>query len=240
MPSEPRYKRVVVKLSGEALAAPDRGGVDADAVEAIVDQFAQAATLGVQIAIVIGGGNFIRGRQLAHNPHIGRITADYMGMLATMMNALALRDALESRGLPATVLGALAIETLIDPVDIHRADEHLQAGRIVVLAGGTGRPFFTTDTCAALRACELKADAVLKATKVDGVFDSDPNTNPNAKRFDRLTYEKVIADKLGVMDLTAVSLCMDNDIPIIVFDLFAPGALAAAVGGKDIGTVIGA
>ena len=240
MPSEPRYKRVVVKLSGEALAAPDRGGVDADAVEAIVDQFAQAATLGVQIAIVIGGGNFIRGRQLALNPHIGRVTADYMGMLATTINALALRDALESRGLPATVLGGLAIETVVDPVDIRRADEHLRAGRILVLAGGTGRPFFTTDTCAALRACELGADVVLKATKVDGVFDSDPNTNPNAKRFDRLTYEKVIADKLGVMDLTAVSLCMDNNVPIIVFDLFAPGALAAAVGGKDIGTVIGA
>ena len=240
MLSEPRYKRVVVKLSGEALCKPDQGGVDADAVEAIVDQFAQAATLGVQIAIVIGGGNFIRGRQLADNPHIGRITADYMGMLATTINALALRDALESRGLPATVLGGLAIETVVDPVDIRRADEHLQAGRIVVLAGGTGRPFVTTDTCAALRACELRADAVLKATKVDGVYDSDPNTNPNAKRFDRLTYEKVIADKLGVMDLTAVSLCMDNNVPIIVFDLFAPGALASAVGGKDIGTVIGA
>ncbi|MHC4561286.1 MAG: UMP kinase [Planctomycetota bacterium] len=238
MADRPHHKRVVLKISGEALCSPGGFGVDADAVGAVVDELAAAARLGVQIAIVIGGGNFLRGRAMKDNPHVRRITADYMGMLATTMNALALRDALEAHGLDACVLGALPIEALVDAVDIRRADEYLSAGRIVILAGGTGRPFVTTDTCAALRACELQADAVLKGTKVDGVFDRDPEKHADAKQYDRLTYDKAIADQLGVMDLTAISLCRENELPIVVFQLAQSGALAGVLEGKDIGTVI--
>ena len=238
MAAKPRYQRVIVKLSGEALCGPEGFGVDATALAATAKQLAEAAGLGVQLGVVVGGGNFIRGRQLRDNPHIQRTTADYMGMLGTVTNGLALRDALESAGQPACVLSALPVETVVDPVDIRRAVAHLEAGRIVILAGGTGRPFVTTDTCAALRACELGADALLKGTKVSGVFDSDPETNPSAVRYDRLTYQKVIADQLGVMDLTAVSLCMENKLPIVVLKVTEPGALTAALRGEDIGTVI--
>ena len=238
MASQPRYHRVVVKISGEAFCQAGDGGVDAEAMDAMVAEFAAAAKLGVQLAVVVGGGNFVRGRHLTDNPHIRRTTADYMGMLATTMNALALRDAFESRGLDAHVLGALAIETLIDPVDVRRAVEHLEAGKILILAGGTGRPFVTTDTCAALRACEFQAEAVFKATKVDGVYDSDPAVNADAKRFKTLTYQQVIADQLGVMDLTAISMCRENRIPIVVFELLKSGSLTAALCGEDVGTVI--
>ena len=238
MPAKSRTQRVVVKVSGEAFCQAGGVGIDADAMGAAVGEFTEAVKCGAQLAVVVGGGNFVRGRQLTDNPHIQRVTADYMGMLATTMNALALRDALENAGQPACVLGALPVETLVDAVDVRRAIEHLEAGRIVILAGGTGRPFVTTDTCAALRACELGADAVLKATKVDGVYDCDPVTNPKAKRYETLTYDKAIADELGVMDLTAISLCRENAIPIIVFQLSQPGALAAAIRGEKVGTVI--
>jgi len=233
-----RYNRVVLKLSGEALCSPGEGGVDTAAMDAIVGELVRAAGTGVQLAIVIGGGNFIRGRQLTDNPHVRRVTADYMGMLATTMNALALRDALEAAGVAASVMGALAIEGLVEPVDIRRAVDRLEEGHVVILAGGTGRPFVTTDTCAALRACELSADAVLKATKVDGVFDRDPEKHPDAKRYERLTYEQVLADKLGVMDLTAISLCMENALPIVVFQLTQAGALTGVLTGGDVGTAI--
>ena len=233
-----RYERVVVKLSGEALCRPGEGGLDADALGAAAAELAEAAGLGLQIAVVIGGGNFLRGRSLKDNPHVQRVSADYMGMLATVMNALALRDALLARGADACVLSALPIDTVVEPVDIRKAIGHLDAGRIVILAGGTGRPFVTTDTCAALRACELQAQALLKGTKVDGVFDSDPETNPDAKRYESLSYEKVLADRLGVMDAAAVSLCMDNGVPIVVYQLSQPDALKRIVQGDVIGTTI--
>ena len=234
-----RYRRVVVKLSGEALCQPGQGGVETDALAAAAAELAEAAKLGLQIAVVIGGGNFLRGRMLTNTPSVQRVSADYMGMLATVMNGLALRDALLACGTDATVLSALPIEAVVEPVDIRKAIAHLEAGRVVILAGGTGRPFVTTDTCAALRACELQAEALLKGTKVDGVFDSDPETNPDAKRYEALSYEKVLTDRLGVMDAAAVSLCMDNGVPIVVYQLTQPDALKRIVQGDVIGTTIG-
>ncbi len=234
-----RYSRVVMKLSGEMLCSPGGSGIDSPALSMVVQEIASAVEAGAQVAVVVGGGNFMRGRSFKDNPSISRVTADYMGMLATTMNALALRDALEHRGLPSEVLGAIFMECVCDPVDIRRARALLDEDAVVIFAGGTGRPFVTTDTCAALRACEIGADAVLKATKVDGVYDSDPETNPDAKRYDRLTYQQVLTDQLGVMDLTAISMCMDNNIPIIVFSLSPPGNFAGVLCGKDIGTFVG-
>jgi len=234
-----RYKRVVVKLSGEVLCAPAGFGIDCSAVAMVVEELAAAVRTGAQLAVVIGGGNFLRGRHLQDDSTIQRVTADYMGMLATTMNAIALRDALQHHDIRSEVLGAIAMECICGPVDIRRARAMLDDGVVVILAGGTGRPFVTTDTCAALRACEMGADAVLKATKVDGVYDSDPETNSNAKRYDRLTYQQVLADRLGVMDLTAISLCMDNGIPIVVFKLSKAGNLAGVIRGKGIGTFVG-
>jgi len=234
-----RYRRVVVKLSGEALCQPGGVGVETDALATAATELAEAAKLGLQIAVVIGGGNFLRGRMLKDNPNVQRVSADYMGMLATVMNGLALRDALQACGTDATVLSALPIDTVVAPVDIRKAIDHLESGRVVILAGGTGRPFVTTDTCAALRACELQAEALLKGTKVDGVFDSDPETNPGAKRYESLSYEKVLADRLGMMDAAAVSLCMDNGVPIVVYQLTQTDALKRIVQGEDLGTTIG-
>ncbi len=236
--SEPKYKRVLLKLSGESLCLPPDGGIAPEALASVVGEIAPLVQMGVQTAIVIGGGNFLRGRDLANNPNIHRTTADYMGMLATVMNAVALRDTLDSAGLPARVLSAIPVPAICEPFIRRQAMRHFQKGRIVILAGGTGSPFFTTDTCAALRACEIEAEVLLKATKVDGVFDSDPAQNPGAKRYSRLTYNQVIQDRLGVMDLTAVSMCMDNRIPIIVFRVTAPGNLAAVVCGEDVGTLV--
>ena len=234
-----RYSRVVMKLSGEMLCSPGGFGIDSPALSMVVQEIASAVEAGAQVAVVVGGGNFMRGRSLEDNPSISRVTADYMGMLATTMNALALRDALEHRGLASEVLGAIFMECICQPVDVRRARALLDEGAVVIFAGGTGRPFVTTDTCAALRACEVGADAVLKATKVDGVYDSDPETNPDAKRYDRLTYQQVLTDQLGVMDLTAISMCMDNSIPIIVFSLSQPGSFAGVLCGKNIGTFVG-
>lgn len=234
-----RYSRVVMKLSGEMLCSPGGFGIDSPALSMVVQEIASAVEAGAQVAVVVGGGNFMRGRSLEDNPSISRVTADYMGMLATTMNALALRDALEHRGLASEVLGAIFMECICQPVDVRRARALLDEGAVVIFAGGTGRPFVTTDTCAALRACEIGADAVLKATKVDGVYDSDPETNPDAKRYDRLTYQQVLTDQLGVMDLTAISMCMDNSIPIIVFSLSQPGSFAGVLCGKNIGTFVG-
>ncbi len=238
MSKKAEYSRVLLKLSGEALCSPGGFGVDAVATESIVGQLRQLAAVGVQVAVVIGGGNFLRGRNLAGNPHIRRTSADYMGMLATIMNALALRDALLAGGTAATILSAIADGRICEPFSVGRADELLAAGHVLVLAGGTGSPFFTTDTCAALRASEIRAEILLKATTVNGVYDSDPHKNPHAKKYDRLTYAKVLADKLGVMDLTAISLCMESRLPIMVFDLAKRGNLLAAVRGQNVGTLI--
>jgi len=238
MTKSPRYKRVLLKLSGEALCAAGGFGIDPQAVAATVDEVMPVVQAGVQTAIVIGAGNFIRGRGLAAVADIQRATADYMGMLATVMNALALQDVLEARGVQTRVLGAITMTAVCEPFIRRRAIRHLEKGRVVILAGGTGSPFYTTDTCAALRAQELGAEILLKATKVDGVFDSDPNRNPNAKKYDRLTYSKALAERLEVMDATAISMCRESGIPILVFRLAGKGNLAAAVSGKKIGTMV--
>ena len=232
------YRRVLLKVSGEAFCARGGYGIDPEAMGALADELAAAAALGAQIGLVVGGGNFLRGKTLSADGMIPRTTADSMGMLATVMNALALSEVLAARGLPAVATSAVPMGDLCEPFNRRRASEALDAGRIVILAGGTGQPFFTTDTCAALRACQLDADVLLKATKVNGVFEADPVTHPDAKKFDRLTYGDVLARQLGVMDLAAVSLCMESRIPVIVFRLADPGNLAAAVKGDTVGTLI--
>ena len=237
MPSQPVYKRVLLKISGEGLCSKG-SGLDAPAIAAVVQEILPVVKMGVQLGLVVGGGNLVRGRQLADNPNIQRATADYMGMMATVINGLALRDCLEAAGIPARVLSAIPVTSVCEQWNYHRAAYHLEAGRVIILAGGTGSPFFTTDTCAALRASEIGAQVVLKATKVDGIFDSDPMTHPAAKRYAKLTYPKVLADKLGVMDLTAISLCMENNIPIVVFKLSTPGNLAGVIRGESIGTLV--
>lgn len=240
MASGSRYRRVLLKLSGEALCPPGGFGIDPNALDGLARQLAGLHEMQVQTAVVVGGGNFFRGKDLAQANYVARTTADAMGMLATVMNALALADALHGQGASARVQSAVPTPGFCEPYIRARADRQLSQGRIVILAGGTGSPFFTTDTCAALRACELGADVLLKATKVDGVFDADPVTNPHARKFDRLTYAEVLARRLGVMDLAAISLCMESHIPVIVFRLDAAGALAAAVRGEPTGTIISA
>jgi len=233
-----KYRRLVLKLSGQSLCPPGASGIESQAIAAVVREIVPVVQAGAQPAVVVGGGNFVRGRELTGEGSIQRATADSMGMLATVMNALALRDALEAAGLPARVMSAIPMPSVCEGFDRRRAIHHLEKGRAVLLAGGTGSPFLTTDTAAALRACEIGAEVIVKATKVEGVFDSDPMTNPAAKRYDRLTYQKVLADRLGVMDLTAISLCEDNGIPIIVCQVFQPGNLLKAVRGEEVGTLV--
>ena len=238
MDRQARYKRVVLKLSGESLGASGGTGIDANALQYLIGELLPVVQTGVQTAIVVGGGNILRGRHLADNPAICRSTADYMGMMATVMNSLALQDSLEARGVSVVVMSAIAMPSVCETWNRRDALTHLEAGKAVLLAGGTGSPFFTTDTCAAQRACELEADVLLKATKVEGVFDRDPMTDTAARRYERLTYQKVLADGLGVMDLTAISLCMQANIPIVVFKLSDPGNLAGVISGKPIGTIV--
>lgn len=232
------YRRVLLKVSGEAFCAAGGFGIDPEAVRAVTDELAAVHEAGAEIGLVVGGGNFLRGKVFSQAGFVERATADSMGMLATVLNALALADALEARGLPAVATSAVPVGDFCERFSRRRALEHLGAGRIVILAGGTGQPFFTTDTCAALRACQLEADVLLKATKVDGVFEADPVTSPQAKKFDRLTYGELLARQLGVMDLAAVSLCMESQIPVIVFRLATRGNLAAAVRGEPVGTIV--
>ncbi|MBT3200782.1 MAG: UMP kinase [Phycisphaerales bacterium] len=236
--SEPVYKRILLKVSGESMCLPDSSGVDSDAVSALVDEISPLVDLGVEIVMVVGGGNLIRSRQLMEDPNIKRTTADQMGMLGTIINGLGLCDALNGRGLPARVLSAVHMPTLCETYTIKEAQKQLAKGRIVISAGGTGNPFFTTDTCSSLRASELGVEAFVKATKVDGVFDSDPMLNPKAVRYDKLTYAKVLEDRLGVMDLSAISMCMENDIKILVLQLSKPGNLLNAVCGQEVGTIV--
>ena len=239
MSAETKYNRILLKLSGEALCSADGAGVEPAQMSAVADEIVQVAVGdGVQLGIVVGGGNFVRARDLAGDPHIRRVTADYMGMLGTVMNGLALRDALAGRGADARVLSAIPMPTVCEPFNRRDAIAHLQAGRIVIFAGGTGSPFFTTDTTAALRACEIDALLIVKGTKVDGVYDSDPMTNPNATRYDRLTYQQAIEQRLGVMDLAAFSLCWENRIPIVVCQLFVSGNLEKAARGEPVGTIV--
>ena len=232
-----RYKRVLLKLSGEALAGDLGYGIDPKVVDDLAEQIAEIVKDGVQMAVVVGGGNIFRG--LAGSAEgMDRAQADYIGMLATVMNALALQDSFERHGIFSRVQSAINMQEVSEPYIRRRAVRHLEKGRVVILAAGTGNPYFTTDTTAALRACELDVDCLMKATKVDGVYDSDPAENPDAKRFDRITYMDVLNRGLNVMDATATSLCMDNDVPMIVFDLTVPGNIARALRGEDVGTVI--
>jgi uridylate kinase len=231
-------RRVALKLSGEAFADPELGyGIDPRTVQAVASEVAEVHAEGHQIAMVVGGGNIFRGLSTAA-AGMDRANADYMGMLATVINALALRDALETAGCPARVQTAIKIEQVAEPYIRLRAIRHLEKGRAVILAGGTGNPFFTTDTTVALRAAEVEAELVLKATKVDGVYDSDPVTNPDAVLFEKLTYMEVLEKGLRVMDSTAITMCMENDLPIRVFNIGVPGNIARAVRGEPIGTLV--
>ncbi len=238
---EPKFKRVLLKLSGEALRGDGQGDsatISAAVLSEIVSELVEIRSLGVQLALVVGGGNIIRGLQ-AEEAGIDRATGDYMGMLATVINCMALQEALEKAGAPTRVMSALSVNEVAEPYIRRRGIRHMEKGRVVLLAGGTGNPYFTTDTAAALRAMELKAEALMKATRVDGVYDSDPLKDPNARRFKRLTYMDVLKRDLKVMDATAVSLCMDNRLPIVVFKLTDKGNMVKAIQGQDVGTLVG-
>jgi uridylate kinase len=229
---------VVLKLSGEAFADPEIGyGIDPQTVVRVAEEMAEAHAGGVQIAVVVGGGNIFRGVSQAAKG-MDPASADYMGMLATVINALALRDALEKAGVPTRVQSAITMQELAEPYIRLRAIRHLEKGRVVIFAAGTGNPFFTTDTTAALRAVEMNADALLKASKVDGIYDSDPKSNHDAKRHEELSYMDFISAELRVMDTTAVTMCKEHGVPIVVFDMLTPGNIVKAVSGEKIGTVI--
>lgn len=234
-----QYGRVLLKLSGEALMGELDYGIEPKVIQRIAAEIATAQKTGVEIAIVIGGGNIFRGAGLAR-AGMDRVTGDYMGMLATVMNALAIQDALESLDVFARVMSALQIHEVCEDYIRRRAVRHLEKGRVVILAAGTGNPFFTTDTAASLRAIEIGADILLKATKVDGVYDDDPMTNAGAKRYDTVSYDQVLADKLSVMDATAIVMCRDNHLPIRVFNLTRGNALVRAMTGNDVGTLVNA
>lgn len=233
----PRYSRVVLKISGEALAGSRGFGIDVETIQRIASEIAEVHRLGVQMAVVVGGGNIWRGIE-AVGTGIERSTADYMGMLATVLNALALQDLLEKLGVPTRVQTAIEMREVAEPYIRRRAIRHLEKERVVIFAAGTGNPFFSTDTAAALRAAEMDAEVILKATKVDGVYDSDPEQNPDAERLCSLTYLDVINKGLRVMDATATSLCMDNGIPIIVFNMLVKGNILRTVMGEDVGTTV--
>jgi len=237
--SGPKYRRVLLKISGEAFCPPDRLGIEPAELDRIASEIQQAAATGTQLAIVTGGGNLIRGGALAGACGIQAATAHYMGMLTTVINALALQDALEARGLTTRVQSAIGIDRVCEPFIRRRCIRHLDKGRIVILAAGTGNPFVTTDTCAALRAVELGAEAVLKATKVDGVYSDDPERNPRAERFETLSFEQAIRLRLRVMDLSAFELCQQHRVPVVVFNLKTPGAMKRVVmGDHSVGTFI--
>lgn len=235
--SGPIYKRILLKLSGEALMGKQGLGIDPEVVADIARELKEVKELGVQIGVVIGGGNIFRGLS-ASARGMDRVTADYMGMLATVINALALQDYLERYEVQTRVLTAIKMEQLAEPFIRRRAIRHLEKGRLVIFAGGTGNPYFTTDTAAALRAIEIEADAIIKGTKVDGVYDDDPKTNARAKKFDQLTYLDVVKKRLKVMDTTAVTLSMDNNLPILVFNLTVKGNLKKLILGEPIGTKV--
>ncbi|MGD1902309.1 MAG: UMP kinase [Geitlerinemataceae cyanobacterium] len=232
------YRRILLKLSGEALMGDLGYGIDPTIVQNIAQEVAEVKAGGTEVAIVVGGGNIFRGVK-ASAAGMDRATADYIGMIATVMNAMTLQDALEQAGVPTRVQTAIAMQEVAEPYIRRRAMRHLEKGRIVVFGAGSGNPFFTTDTTAALRAAEIDADVIFKATKVDGVYDSDPAKNPDAKRFESLTYNHVLANDLRVMDSTAIALCKENDIPIVVFDLFERGNISRAVAGETVGTIVG-
>ncbi len=233
-----KYKRVLLKLSGESFCGPGEFGIDGSALESLAERIFEICKLGPQVAIVVGAGNFIRGATFSQTSHIPRNTADYMGMLATIINACALQETLEKSGQPTRVLSAIEVAAMCEPFIRRRAIRHFELGRVAILAAGTGNPFFTTDTCAALRAAELDVDILIKATKVDGVYSDDPEKNPDAQLFEELSYDEVLKKNLRVIDHSAISLCRDNNIPIIVLNIFKKGNMAKAICGEQVGTLI--
>lgn len=235
--AKPIYRRILLKLSGEALLGEEDYGIDPVIIGRIAGEIQEVLNTGVQIAIVIGGGNIFRGAGLAE-AGIDRVTGDHMGMLATLMNSLALQDAMEKAGIEARVMSAISVHAVSEDYIRRRATRHLEKGRVVIIAGGTGNPFFTTDTAAALRAIEIGADIVLKATKVDGIYSADPNTNEDAILYESLGYDEVIAGKLGIMDANAIVLCRDQGMPIRVFNVFGSGNLMRIVKGENVGTIV--
>ena len=235
--SSPTYRRILLKLSGEALLGSQQYGIDPPVIRRVASEIAEVVGLGIQVGLVIGGGNIFRGAGLAE-AGMDRVTADQMGMLATVINALALQDALERQGIVARVLSALQIHEVCEDYIRRRAIRHLEKGRVTIFAAGTGNPFFTTDTAASLRAIEIGADVLLKATKVDGVYSADPMKDPNAVRYRALSFDQVLADKLKVMDATAIVMCRDNDLPLVVFNLNNPGDLVRVVKGEAVGTSV--
>lgn len=234
---KPVHKRILLKLSGEALMGDDQFGINRATIERMVSEIAEVSRVGVQVAVVIGGGNIFRG-VAGGSAGMDRATADYMGMLATVMNALALADAMDKQGLTARVMSAIAIEQVVEPYVRPKALQYLEEGKVVVFAAGTGNPFFTTDTAAALRGAEIGAEVVLKATKVDGVYTDDPVKNPAATRYDKLAFDEAIGRNLGIMDATAFALCRDQKLPIRVFSIIKPGALLRVVMGENEGTLV--
>jgi uridylate kinase len=235
--SEVRYKRILLKLSGEILAGEKGGGIDSTTINQLCDQIKEVSEMGVQVGVVIGGGNIFRGVQ-AGSQGLDRVTGDYMGMLATAINALALQDRLESKGVYTRVLSAIEMREISEPYIKRRATRHLEKGRVVIFACGTGNPFFTTDTAASLRAMEVEAEVLLKGTKVDAVYDSDPVKNPAAKPYTKISFMDVLQQGLRVMDTAAISLCMDNQLPIIVFNVGEEGNLRRIVCGESVGTLV--
>jgi len=237
MDARPAYKRILLKLSGEALMGGDQFGIDPASIDRIATEVKQLSDLGVEVGTVIGGGNLFRGAGLAE-AGMERVTADHMGMLATVMNALAMQDALERQGVYARVMSAIRINEVCEDYIRRRAIRHLEKGRVVIFAAGTGKPFFTTDSAASLRAIEINADVLLKATKVDGVYSADPFKVPDAKRFHRLTFDEALDRRLQVMDATAMVMCREHAMPLKVFDIFRPGNLRRVVFGEDVGTTV--
>jgi len=236
----PRHKRVLLKISGEGLCAPGVQGIDGERVRRVAKEIKHVVDLGVEVCVVVGGGNIVRGSVISRDSPIEETTGHYMGMLATVINALAVQDTLESLGVPTRVQSALEMDNVCEKFIRRRAIRHLEKGRVVIFAAGTGNPFVTTDTGAALRSAEVRADALLKATKVDGVYTADPASDPTATRIEHLTYNDVIDRRLGVMDVSAIDLCQRSRIPIIVLDLMIPGNMSAVVQGAGIGTLIDA
>lgn len=233
-----KYKRVLIKYSGEALMGQAQFGIDPAVLDKITNEVAELISLGVEVGLVVGGGNLFRGKALS-DAGMGRVTGDHMGMLATVMNALALRDSLERIDLPARIMSAIPMLGVVDPYHRRKAITHLRNGHVVIFAAGIGNPFFTTDTAACLRAIEIGANIVIKATSVDGIYTADPKSDPNATKYDFLTYTEVLQQGLKVMDLTAICLCQDQKMPLQVFDLHAEGALKRIIQGEKIGTIVG-
>ena len=236
--AQPRYRRVILKISGESFAKPGQLGIDPQELAVIGGEISDAAKLGTQIAVVVGGGNIIRGANLATEGRVDQSTADYMGMLGTVINGLALKTTLESLGLPTRLLSAIDIPAVAERFIRARALRHFEKGRVLILAAGTGNPYFTTDTCASLRGAELNADILLKATKVDGVYTGDPKKDPTATRFEKLTFAEAIERQLKVMDMTALAMCMENKLPVVVFNFKQHGNIRRVVAGEELGTLV--